>query len=443
MTYHRHRIAATLEHARTLFRRWRPGPFDRDALSAIQRRKVAALIAHARANVALYRDHWRETDPRLATLDALPTIGKDDFRARAPEGSLVRGARIDRLVVRATSGSSGQPFATRRTSTEDHLMQLFRMRAEADAGVRRGDRILRFMQVPHGGYRRTLPGRVRNALGLWRDDVVDGLADGAALVEAIDRLRPDAIRGYPSTMMAIAHELARRGRRGTSARIVIAGGEVLGAATRREIAESMRVKVFAVYGMSEFNLLASQCPAGAGFHVCDDNVVLEVLGPDGREVGPGGTGEVVATALHAWTMPFVRYRTGDLATRGASRCACGAPWTTLAAIRGRAVDLLKLPDGREIHPYRITGGIADGDEASIVQHQLVQERRNRVVLTIATRGTPSTDLLARLRAIGERELGPAVAFEVQTVDAFACPPGTKFPPYVSRLAAASRSDASA
>ncbi|MCC6378798.1 MAG: hypothetical protein IT519_08290 [Burkholderiales bacterium] len=65
------------------------------------------------------------------------------------------------------------------------------------------------------------------------------------------------------------------------------------------------------------------------------------------------------------------------------------------------------------------------------------------MLSIVTHGAPSPEVLARLRATGARELGPGVAFDVKPVDGFACTPGTKFPPYVSRLAAASRSDASA
>lgn len=419
------------EPLRTILHRWRPSSGGREALAAYQRRKVAALVAHCRANVALYRDHWRDVDPRATTLGPLPTIGKVDFRARPPEASLADGARASRLVVRTTSGSSGEPFAIRRTSLEDHRMQLFRMRAEAEAGVRRGDRILRFAQLPVGGHRPTWPGRLRRALRLWLDEVVDGLADGAALVDEIDRRRPDVLRAYPSTLLAIAHALEARGRRGTSARIAITGGESLAPTARRVIADAIGAEIFAVYGMSEFNLLASQCPFGEGFHVCDDNVVLEVLGEDGREVGPGGTGEVVATALHAWTMPFVRYRTGDLATRGPERCACGAPWSTLAAIRGRAVDLLRLPGGREVHPYLITGGIADDDAAWIVQHRLVQESEDRVVLSIATRRPPRPGELDRLRAIGAREVGPEATFEVAIVDGFASVPGQKFAPYIA------------
>ena len=45
------------------------------------------------------------------------------------------------------------------------------------------------------------------------------------------------------------------------------------------------------YGCNELNLIAWQCPAGAGtYHVCDDAHVIEVVGPDGREVAVGELG---------------------------------------------------------------------------------------------------------------------------------------------------------
>jgi phenylacetate-CoA ligase len=436
-------IPAAIEHARTLIRRWQPSALKPEALAAFQRRRLAALVAHCRANVALYREHWRDVDPRATTFDALPAIGKDDFRAREPRASLADGTNADRLITRTTSGSSGQPFAIRRTSVEDHLMQWLRLRAETEFGVRRGDRIVQFGQLPAGGYRRTWPGRLRQALRLHRDEHLDGLADAPALLDALDDRRPDVVRAYPSTLVAIAGEIARRGRRGTSARTVVAGGEVLSPAARRTIGEAFGATIVDCYGMSEFNLLAWECPAGGGFHVRDDNVVVEILGPDGKAVAVGETGEVVATSLHAWAMPFVRYRTGDLAMRGSGSCPCGAPWSTLSAIQGRAAECLLLPGGRSVHPYRITGAIADDDADWIAQHQLVQHGEDRVVLSIATRRSPRPGELERLRSIGAREVGPGTTFEVNVVDGFALAPGAKFAPYVSSVArdAPSRSGA--
>ncbi len=415
----------------TLLRRFGPSEPDRRAALAFQRRALAALVAHCRRNVALYREHWRDADPTEARLDALPTIGKDDFRSRPLAAALADGVDPRSLVVHTTSGSSGQPFAVRRTRVEDHLMQLFRVRAEAGAGVRRTDRALQFGQVPAGGFRRSWPGRVAHALRWYRHTRLDGLADAAKLADELLRVRPDVLLAYPSTLAALAAELARRNGRYDGTKFVFSGGEVLGASTRRMIADVLGGRIVDCYGAHEFNLIASECPAGRGFHVCDDNVIVEVLGEDGRPVAVGATGEVVATALHAYAMPFVRYRTGDLAELGPAPCSCGAPWSTLRAIRGRAVDLIRRPDGSSVHPYAITGTLADDDADWVAQHQLVQRSVDRVVLSMAVRRPPRPDELERVRRNGAAALGPGVAFDVTIVGGFAHPAGAKFPPYVS------------
>jgi hypothetical protein len=180
-------------------------------------------------------------------------------------------------------------------------------------------------------------------------------------------------------------------------RLIFCGGEVLDAATRCTIEDAFSAPLVDFYGAHEFNLLAWQCPNGSVYHVCDDNVLVEIVGEDGRAVRPGEIGEVVATSLHSYTMPFVRYRTGDLAIHGAESCGCGQPFSTLREIQGRGVDYLRLPEGaasiRTPLPYispRESGmGRAAPDRA---------DRRRRIRLNINRRGGchPKTRTRARM-----------------------------------------------
>ena len=207
-----------------------------------------------------------------------------------------------------------------------------------------------------GGFAPSWTGRLRNALGFFRDERLDGLADASTMVAEIAHRRPDVVHAYPSILSAIADEIVRAGTRDLGLRMVTCGGETLDPPGRRKLEDAFRVPIADLYGAHEFNLVAWQCPAGHGFHVCDDNVVVEILGEDGAPVPVGATGEVVVTGLHGYTMPFVRYRLGDLAVRGPDTCPCGAPWSTLSAIQGRTGDILRLPGGRRVHPYLVTGG---------------------------------------------------------------------------------------
>src|SRR5690606_33347059 len=70
---------------------------------------------------------------------------------------------------------------------------------------------------------------------------------------------------------------------------------------------------------------------------------------DGLPVAPGEFGEIVATTLVNRGMPLVRCRIGDLGVLSPDPCACGRPQPVLAALQGRAADLVFKPDGTPVH----------------------------------------------------------------------------------------------
>jgi phenylacetate-CoA ligase len=434
----RHRSVLGLEHADTLRHMWRHPHADPETLRQFQLRKLRVLLAHCRTHVAAYREHWRwsKLEPAdIATtrhIEALPTIGKNDLRGRPLSETLVEGADVRRLVRHTTSGSSGKPFDIYRAPREEHLLNLFRLRACAEAGLRPFDRIARFSQLPLDHGPRPWPGRIRQAIGIHREQRFDGLAPAQELIANLLRHQPDVICGYPSTLRHVAARMQDEACR-IRPRLILCGGEVLDAAARRTIEGAFSAPPVDFYGAHEFNLLAWQCPNGNAYHVCDDNVLVEIVGEDGRAVKPGEIGEVVATALHSYTMPFVRYRTGDLAIRGAESCGCGQPFSALREIQGRGVDYLRLPEGRRVHPYAITVHLAEREAAWVAQHQIVQTSDGRIQLNIRPGGLPRSEDIERVRRVAHRILGSGVQFELALVDHFPPHPSGKFQPYVSLI----------
>jgi phenylacetate-CoA ligase len=434
----RQRSVLGFEHADTLRRLWRHADADPETLRQFQLRKLRLLVAHCRAHVAAYREHWRssklEPEDIVTTqhLRALPTIAKNDLRARPLAETLVDGADVHRLVRHTTSGSSGQPFNIYRAPREEHLLNLFRLRAGAGSGLRTFDRVARFSQLPLDPEPRPWPGRIRQAIGIHREQRFDALAPAQQLAEGLTRHRPDVVCGYPSTLRHVAAWMSQRPRR-FRPRLIFSGGEVLDAAARRTIEGAFSAPLVDFYGAHEFNLLAWECPNGDGYHVCDDNVLIEVVGEDGRPVQTGEIGEVVATALHSYTMPFVRYRTGDLAIRGPGACGCGQPFSTLRAIRGRGVDYLRLPEGRRVHPYAITVHLAEREAAWVAQHQIVQTADGRIRLDIRPSARPRPEDIERVRRIAVGILGSDTPFELALVERFPLHSSGKFHPYVSMV----------
>ncbi|MBM4247761.1 MAG: phenylacetate--CoA ligase family protein [Deltaproteobacteria bacterium] len=421
--------------ADTLRALWRHPHATRDEIEAFRMRRLGALLVHAAARVPQYRDRFAAagiSDTRVREtrdLARFPITSKADLRAAPPATLLAAGTRPERLVRRITSGSTGEPFVIGRAPFEDHLLQLFRVRAWRQLGMRARDRRVSVAEPPLDGRRGGWPGPLRSWVGLFGNQYLDGLRAGSELLDRLERLCPEVISGYPSTLEQAAQSLDASPRRRIRPRLLVSGGEVLRPDARRTIEQAFRAPLFDLYGAHEFNLLAWQCPAGAGtFHVSDDALVLEVLGEDGRPVAEGESGEVVATNLHAFAMPFIRYRTGDRAVRGPATCPCGQPFTTLLAIDGRTMDHVVLPDGRRLHPFLLTGPLLEGEAGWIAQHQLEQRASDTLVLRLKPRGAASVEGVARLQARGARLAGPDMRLTIEIVDGFPVPRGRKFRP---------------
>jgi len=275
----------------------------------------------------------------------------------------------------------------RRTWLEERLGNAFRLRACHDFGLRSRD--MRVGLGADGG--RLTPHDPRNweglqlllrSLGLYRKVALDYRVPVSELLDRLAALGPDVLSSSPSVLARIGRAMASDRPGAIAPRLVISGGEVLTPLERRQISESFGARVVDMYSSHEAGLIAWECSRGTRLHVADDSVILEVL-KDGRPAEPGEAGEVVATRLHAFAMPFIRYRLGDLVTRGPGPCPCGAPFSTILTVQGRMTDYFQMPDGRLLRPYELVIIIHQQAARWVGQFQLTQETRERVVLRVA------------------------------------------------------------
>ena len=119
------------------------------------------------------------------------------------------------------------------------------------------------------------------------------------------------------------------------------------------------------------------------------------------------------TALGMWTMPFIRYETGDLAAWATAPCPCGRTLPLLATVHGRAVASITTTDGRQLlwpFFYELLGS-----EADIVCWQVRQmDLRSILVLVVLQRS--STNRLDRVASRLQSILSQDFHTVVQEVD---------------------------
>lgn len=407
----------------------------RPRLLEFQAARLRRLIAHAYGAVPYYRALLERHGVRpdqvrtAADLALVPVTSRRELQRAPMADRLARGSDPARLLAYRTSGSAGVPLVVHRTWLEERVNSACRLRALREFGLRPGDVRVTLRAglgvlggVPPRGERAQ---RVLRALGLYRKLTVDYRAAPAQLVEQLAAHRPDVLTGLPSVLAELARAVRPEQRPRLRPRLVVCGGEVLTEAARQHIASGLGARVTDLYGSHELGVIAWQCPAGAGLHVADDSLVLEVV-KDGRSAEPGETGEVVATRLHAYAMPFIRYRLGDLATRGPSPCPCGAPFSTILAVEGRVAEYFPMPDGSVLHPNALLHVVYHHAARWVARFQLTQETLTRLVLRVVPLAPPSADDLAALAAAARARLGPAVDFEVLLVQDIPLDPTGKF-----------------
>jgi len=396
---------------------------DRHALVSFRNIRMRILLEHAYNNVAYYRDLFdkKGIKPRdirtTEDLPAIPVTYKKDLQSLPPDKLIDRTMGTEKLITHRSSGSTGEPFTTRRTWMEERLLQTFRRRAYYFFGQKPWHKAVGILRVrPDDPNDHQFLLRIANAVGLYQMDRIDCFLPFSEIIRQLQQNRYEILGGLSSVLYHLALHINQNGLIIDPPRFITCGGEVLKPHMRKEIEAAFGARVYDIYGCHEFNMLAWQCRETGEYHICDDAVIVEVL-RDGRPARTGEIGDVIATSLFSYAMPFIRYHVGDIVVLGSDRCGCGAAFSTIRDIQGRTMDYVALEDGRRIHPYQIIRFLVHSDKSWVRQYQLIQEDMNRITLKIATFRTAEQETLRKLEKDVRAILGESALFRIEIVDA--------------------------
>ena len=324
-------------------------------LEKIQLRKLRRIIKHAYENVPYYRKLFdlagiRPEDIKTARdLTKIPITTRLQLQQLPPEEIVAKGVDLNNCKKITTAGSSGIPLVVFLSDKDSNFYDMVWARASLANGKRLWDSTayLKFHFPPKFCFER---------LGIWKKEIISVLDNPEKQIETLRRVRPDVIRGNAFGLVNLAKIIKQKGVGGVNPRLVFSMGSVLDHQSRELIESAFGAEVFDFYGTTEVGCIAWECSEKRGFHINIDTVVVELI-KKARVAGPGEMGKIICTGLHSFTMPFIRYDTGDVGIANHEKCPCGRELPLLESIKGRADDFFISANGTLYSPSVIVNRI--------------------------------------------------------------------------------------
>lgn len=310
-------------------------------------------------NVPYYRARMEEAGvtpddiQSLADLAKLPFTYKQDLRDTYPYG-LFAAPMEDVVELHASSGTTGKQIVAGYTQKDLDIWGDCCARAIAATGGDKSDKV----HVSYGY------GLFTGGLGLHygskqMGSVVIPVSSGntGRQINILKDFGSTILFCTPSYAQYIGEVMAEMGVKPDDIplRAGIFGAEAWSEEMRQEIEQSLGIKAYDIYGLTEIMGpgVAYECDEQTGMHICEDHFIPEIIDPDTGEVLPEDTqGELVFTCITKEAFPLIRYRTRDIAVLTRKTCSCGRTLIKMAKPRGRSDDMLIIR-GVNVFPSQI------------------------------------------------------------------------------------------
>lgn len=350
-----------------------------EKIRELQNERLVKQVKHVWDNVPYYRKKMEEkglTPDDVKSIDdlhKLPFLSKDDLREAYPYGLMGKDLK-DCVRIHSTSGTTGKRVVAFYTQHDIDLWEDCCARAIVAAGGDETD----VCQVCYG-YGLFTGGSGLNGgshkVGCLTLPMSSGNTDRQ--LQFMTDLESTILCCTPSYAAYLAESIHERGLRDKiKLKAGIFGAEAWSEEMRRDIENSLGIKAYDIYGLTELSGpgVSFECSEQSGMHINEDHFIAEIIDPNTGEVLPDGTqGELVFTSLTKEAFPLLRYRTRDICVLTRGKCSCGRTFVKMSKPRGRSDDML-IVKGVNVFPSQIEAVlIENGYQAN---YQIVVDRVN-------------------------------------------------------------------
>ena len=327
-------------------------------LQQLQSDRLVEQVKFVYDNVKFYHDKMDAAGVKpedikgIDDLYKLPFITKDDLKDQYPYGLL--GVPLkDCVRIQSTSGTTGKRVVAFYTQEDIDLWDDCCARAIVAAGGTNED-------VCHVCYGYGLftggPGLNGGShkVGCLTLPMSSGNTDRQ--IQFMLDLGSTIICCTPSYAANLGEVINERGLKDQlKLKAGIFGAEPWTEEMRHNIEESLGIKAYDIYGLTEISGpgVSFECEEQAGMHIQEDHFIAEIINPETGEVLPEGEiGELVFTCITKKAFPLLRYRTRDLCYLTRKPCSCGRTHIRMHKPMGRSDDML-IVKGVNVFPSQI------------------------------------------------------------------------------------------
>lgn len=332
---------------------------SREDMKKLQDERLVAQVKHVYENVEYYRNLMDEKGVKpediqsVDDLHKLPFLTKADLRDAYPYGLLAKPLN-ECVRIHSTSGTTGKRVVAFYTQNDIDLWENCCARAIVAAGGTKDD----VCQVAYGFGLFTGGAGLNGGshkVGCLTLPMSSGNTDRQ--IEFMRDLGSTILCCTPSYAAYIGETLHEMGLTpdDISLKAGIFGAEPWTEEMRKSIEESLGIKAYDIYGLTETSGpgVSFECCEQTGMHINEDHFYPEIINPDTGEVLPDGeVGELVFTSLTKEAFPLLRYRTRDLCVLSRKKCSCGRTLIKMRKPMGRSDDMLIIR-GVNVFPSQI------------------------------------------------------------------------------------------
>jgi len=256
-----------------------------------------------------------------------------------------------KVVWQVSTGSDGKPFLYPNNMNSENHRNAARRRLYNWYGLGYGTKWAHFWR---GKYKKSFYSLLKESLTkrysfcIYDPEYPKETELNAArikfFIDKLNRIKPTIIDGFPSALYEIGNYMKENDvNLNYNVRAVVTGAEVLNDDTRKLISEVFNAPVYNRYGGTESSIIAHECTfqteSNHYLHIQEDRLIVETDDND----------EIILTDLNTKSIPFIRYKNGDMATINDNYyCPCKRQLKIISNIQGRVNDMFILPNGNKI-----------------------------------------------------------------------------------------------